>query len=111
MPSVIDDIEEDISHIIRGEDHISNTAFHIQIFEALEGSIPEFAHHPFLTDQDGKGFGKRLGSLSIENLKADGYEDVSIINYLINIGSSEDIKPETVKDNICLLYTSPSPRD
>ena len=100
LPSVIDDIEEGISHIIRGEDHISNTAFHIQIFEALEGSIPEFAHHPFLTDQDGKGFGKRLGSLSIENLKADGYEDVSIINYLINIGSSEDIKPETVKDNI-----------
>ena len=100
LPSVIDDIEEGISHIIRGEDHISNTAFHIQIFEALGGSIPKFAHHPFLTDQDGKGFGKRLGSLSIENLKADGYEDVSIINYLINIGSSEDIKPETVKDNI-----------
>ena len=100
LPSVIDDIEEGISHIIRGEDHISNTAFHIQIFEALGGSIPEFAHHPFLTDQDGKGFGKRIGSLSIENLKADGYEDVSIINYLINIGSSEDIKPETVKDNI-----------
>ena len=100
LPSVIDDIEEGISHIIRGEDHISNTAFHIQIFEALGGSIPEFAHHPFLTDQDGKGFGKRLGSLSIENLKADGYEDVSIINYLINIGSSEDIKPETAKDNI-----------
>jgi len=100
LPSVIDDIEEGISHIIRGEDHISNTAFHIQIFEALGGSIPEFAHHPFLTDQDGKGFGKRLGSLSIENLKADGYEDVSIINYLINIGSSEDIKPETVKDKI-----------
>ena len=100
LPSVIDDIEESISHIIRGEDHISNTAFHIQIFEALGGSIPEFAHHPFLTDQDGKGFGKRLGSLSIENLKAEGYEDVSIINYLINIGSSEDIKPETVNDNI-----------
>ena len=100
LPSVIDDIEEGISHIIRGEDHISNTAFHIQIFEALGGSIPEFAHHPFLTDQDGKGFGKRLGSLSIENLKAEGYEDVSIINYLINIGSSEDIKPETIKDNI-----------
>ncbi len=100
LPSVIDDIEEGITHIIRGEDHISNTAFHIQIFQAIEGSIPEFAHHPFLTDQHGKGFGKRLGSLSIENLKAEGYEDVSIINYLINIGSSEDIKPETIKDKI-----------
>ena len=100
LPSVIDDIEEEISHIIRGEDHISNTAFHIQMFEALNDSIPKFAHHPFLTDQEGKGFGKRLRSLSIENLKAEGYEDVSIINYLINIGSSEDIKPETISDKI-----------
>ena len=100
LPSVIDDIEEEITHIIRGEDHISNTAFHVQIFKALNAHIPSFAHHPFLTDQEGKGFGKRIGSLSIENLKIEGYEDVSIINYLINIGSSEDIKPETKIDNI-----------
>jgi len=100
LPSVIDDIEENITHIIRGEDHISNTAFHIQIFKALDANTPVFAHHPFLTDQDGKGFGKRIGSLSIENLKVEGYEDISIINYLINIGSSEDINPETKIDNI-----------
>jgi len=68
LPSVIDDIEEKITHIIRGEDHISNTAFHIQIFTALNSNPPKFAHHPFLTDEDGKGFGKRIGSLSIENL-------------------------------------------
>ena len=95
LPSVIDDIEEKISHIIRGEDHISNTAFHIQIFTSLNSEPPKFAHHPFLTDQEGKGFGKRIGSLSIENLKSNGFEEISIINYLLNIGSSEDIKPET----------------
>ena len=95
LPSVIDDVEEKISHIIRGEDHISNTAFHIQIFMALNSEPPKFAHHPFLTDEDGKGFGKRIGSLSIENLKSNGFEEISIINYLLNIGSSEDIKPET----------------
>jgi len=100
LPSVIDDIEEEISHIIRGEDHISNTAFHIQIFEALEARSPEFAHHPFLTDQEGKSFGKRIGSLSIENLQNEGYENIAILNYLINIGSSEDIKPYTALDNI-----------
>ena len=100
LPSVIDDIDEGITHIIRGEDHISNTAFHIQIFNALDSNPPLFAHHPFLTDQEGKGFGKRIGSLSIENLRSEGYEDISIINYLINIGSSEDIKPETKLDNI-----------
>jgi len=95
LPSVIDDIEEKISHIIRGEDHISNTAFHIQIFTSLNSEPPKFAHHPFLTDEEGKGFGKRIGSLSIENLKSNGFEEISIINYLLNIGSSEDIKPET----------------
>ena len=100
LPSVIDDIEEEISHIVRGEDHISNTAFHIQIFQALEARSPNFAHHPFLTDQQGKGFGKRIGSLSIENLKNEGYENITILNYLINIGSSEDIKADTVLDNI-----------
>ena len=100
LPSVIDDIDEGITHIIRGEDHITNTAFHIQIFNALDAHPPHFAHHPFLTDQEGKGFGKRIGSLSIENLRSEGYEDISIINYLLNIGSSEDIKPETKLDNI-----------
>ena len=100
LPSVIDDIDEGITHIIRGEDHITNTAFHIQIFNALDAHPPHFAHHPFLTDQEGKGFGKRIGSLSIENLRSEGYEDISIINYLLNIGSSEDIKPETKLQNI-----------
>mgnify|MGYP001301067188 CR=1 FL=1 len=100
LPSVIDDIDEEITHIIRGEDHISNTAFHIQIFRALDAHPPYFAHHPFLTDQEGKGFGKRIGSLSIENLRLEGYEDISIINYLLNIGSSEDIKPETKLDTV-----------
>ncbi|MDC0248387.1 glutamate--tRNA ligase [bacterium] len=100
LPSVIDDIDESITHIIRGEDHITNTAFHIQIFNALDAHPPHFAHHPFLTDQEGKGFGKRIGSLSIENLRSEGYEDISIINYLLNIGSSEDIKPETKLQNI-----------
>ena len=100
LPSVIDDIDEEITHIIRGEDHISNTAFHIQIFRALDAHPPYFAHHPFLTDQEGKGFGKRIGSLSIENLRSEGYEDISIINYLLNIGSSEDIKPETKLDTV-----------
>ena len=100
LPSVIDDIDEGITHIIRGEDHITNTAFHIQIFNALDAHPPHFAHHPFLTDQEGKGFGKRIGSLSIENLRSKGYEDISIINYLLNIGSSEDIKTETKLEDI-----------
>ena len=91
LPSVIDDIDEKITNIIRGEDHISNTAFHIQLFKSLNSSVPKFAHHPFLTDSEGKGFGKRLGSLSINKLQDLGYEYITILNYLLNIGSNQDI--------------------
>ena len=94
LPSVIDDITENITDIIRGEDHISNTAYHIQIFKALGSFIPNFAHHPFLTDNEGKGFGKRIGSLSIESLKEEGYENITLLNYLLNIGSSNDVIAE-----------------
>ena len=88
MPSVVDDIEEKITNIIRGEDHITNTAFHIQIFEAFNSKIPSFGHHTFLTDNEGKGFAKRLGSLSIKKMKEDGFENITILNYLLSIGTS-----------------------
>ena len=101
LPSVIDDIQENISHIIRGEDHISNTAYHIQIFEAFGSTIPEFAHHPFLTDDQGKGFSKRLGSLSIDSFKNEGFENIALLNYLLFIGSSKNIEPiKNLKDII-----------
>ena len=100
LPSVIDDIQEEITHIIRGEDHISNTAFHIQIFKALGSSVPIFAHHPFLTDDEGKGFSKRIGSLSIENFKKEGFENITLLNYLLFIGSSSNIEPMTDLKNI-----------
>ena len=98
LPSVIDDIEENITNIIRGEDHITNTAFHIQIFEALEANVPLFGHHTFLTDSDGKGFGKRMGSLSIQKLKEEGFEYISILNYLLSIGTSVNLTKETKKN-------------
>ncbi len=93
LPSVIDDIQEKITHIIRGEDHIANTAYHIQIFKALGSDIPTFAHHPFLVDDEGKGFSKRMGSLSIEKFKKEGYENITLLNYFLFIGSSSNIKP------------------
>ena len=94
LPSVIDDIEEKITNIIRGEDHITNTAFHIQIFEALDSIVPSFGHHTFLTDNVGKGFGKRLGSLSIQKMKEDGFENITILNYLLSIGTSVNLTKE-----------------
>ena len=94
LPSVIDDIEEGITDIIRGEDHISNTAFHIQIFQALNAESPNFGHHPFLTDQKGKGFTKRLGGLSVEKMRQDGFENITLLNYLLSIGTSLNLTKE-----------------
>ena len=100
LPSVIDDIEEGITNIIRGEDHITNTAFHIQIFEAFDSKPPIFGHHTFLTDSEGKGFGKRLGSLSIQSMKNKGFENITIINYLLSIGTSINLTKEITIDAI-----------
>ncbi|HWV19432.1 MAG TPA: glutamate--tRNA ligase family protein, partial [Devosia sp.] len=65
LPSVVDDIDLGITHVIRGEDHVSNTGTQIEIIEALGGAVPTFAHHNLLTDAAGQGFSKRLGSQSI----------------------------------------------
>jgi len=94
LPSVIDDIEENITDIIRGDDHITNTAFHIQIFEALKSHIPKFGHHPFLIDEYGKNFGKRLNSLSINSMIKKGYENITLFNYLLSIGTSSNLTKE-----------------
>ena len=94
LPSVVDDIDLEITDIIRGEDHITNTAFHIQIFDSLNAKIPSFGHHPFLTDHMGKSFSKRLGSLSLEDLRNKGFEKLTILNYLLSIGSSFNLTKE-----------------
>ena len=94
LPSVIDDIEENITDIIRGEDHITNTAFHVLLFKTLGEKIPLFGHHPLLIDDTGKSLGKRLGSLSINQIKEQGFENITIINYLLSIGTSKNLSKE-----------------
>ncbi len=92
LPSVIDDFDMKITHVLRGEDHISNTAVQIPMFEALGAQIPMFAHLPLMVDADGGKLSKRLGSLSISDLKKQGIEPIAISNYLANLGSSVDLK-------------------
>ena len=104
LPSVIDDIEENITDIIRGEDHINNTAFHIQIFEALNSTLPSFGHHPLLTDQYGKSFSKRTGSLSIKKLKEIGFENITLLNYLLTIGTSQNLSKEKNIKNLFNIF-------
>ncbi|MBI1300375.1 MAG: glutamate--tRNA ligase [Alphaproteobacteria bacterium] len=98
--SVIDDVEYAITHVIRGEDHVSNTACHIQMFEALGAKPPEFAHLPLLSDKDGSKLSKRIGSLSLADLKEQGLEPMSIISLMARLGTSEPIEPFTDAETV-----------
>jgi glutamyl-tRNA synthetase len=93
LPSVVDDIEFAVSHVIRGNDHVTNTATQIQIFEALGARAPDFAHLPLLVDAAGEGLSKRLGSLSISDLRAQGLEPMALNAYLAHIGTGDPILP------------------
>lgn len=92
LPSVIDDFDFGITHIVRGEDHVTNTAAQIQMFEALGGKAPLFAHLPLLTGKEGK-LSKRLGSLGVRELRAEGIENMAICAFLAKLGTSEAIEP------------------
>ncbi len=93
MPSAVDDIDMAVTDVIRGEDHVANTAVQIQLFEALGATPPCFAHVPLLTDPGGKGLSKRLGSLTVQSLREDGLEAMAINSYLAHIGTSDAIEP------------------
>jgi glutamyl-tRNA synthetase len=97
--SVVDDLESRVTHIIRGEDHVTNTGVQLDIWEALarrDDIRPEalsFAHLPLLTDADGGPLSKRLGSLSLRQLRRDGVEPAALAGYLAALGTSTDPAP------------------
>jgi cysteinyl-tRNA synthetase len=91
LPSTVDDMEMNITHIIRGEDHVANSAVQIQLFEALSGQAPVFAHLPLMTDIRGAGLSKRLGSITLETLRDDGIEPLALVCYLAHLGTSDDV--------------------
>jgi glutamyl-tRNA synthetase len=93
LPSVVDDITLSISHVIRGEDHVANTAVQIQMFAALGAPAPKFAHLPLLTDVKGANLSKRLGGLSLESLRDGGIEPLAIASLLARLGTAEAIQP------------------
>ena len=100
LPSVVDDIDLGITHVIRGEDHVSNTGTQIEIFEALGGPVPVFAHHNLLTDAEGQGFSKRLGSQSIADFRDAGYEPLAIAIMASVTGTSLPVETYETLDEI-----------
>ncbi|MEP6342550.1 MAG: glutamate--tRNA ligase [Maricaulaceae bacterium] len=94
LPSVVDDIDARITHVIRGEDHVTNSGAQIEIFQALSDHLPSFAHTPLLVGKDGKGLSKRLGSLSMQELKTQGVEPQAVASLLAKIGTSDPVEAE-----------------
>ncbi len=92
LPSVIDDIDMGVTHVLRGEDHVSNTATQIQMFDALGAPLPHFAHEALLTGSEGKR-SKRLGSLGVAHFREAGLEASAIASLLARLGSSQPIEP------------------
>jgi len=97
--SVVDDIAMNITNIIRGEDHITNTAIQIQIFQALNADIPNFAHLALVKASEGK-ISKREGGFDIRTLRNLGYEPMSIINFLAQIGTSNNVNIDANFDHL-----------
>ncbi|MRG57100.1 glutamate--tRNA ligase [Phyllobacterium sp. SYP-B3895] len=89
--SVVDDIDMDITHIIRGNDHITNSGVQISIIEALGAKVPALGHINLLTTASGEGISKRTGALSIGSLRRDGYEPMAVASLAVLIGTSENV--------------------
>jgi len=92
LPSVVDDIEMGVTHVIRGDDHVTNTGVQIALFRALGAEPPQFGHHNLLTTGSGEGLSKRSGALSIGGLRDQGYEPMSIASLAVLIGTSGNVE-------------------
>jgi len=92
LPSVVDDVEMGVTHVVRGEDHVTNTGLQLQMFEALGASAPAFAHEALLTGSEGK-LGKRLGSTGVEAMREAGIEPAALLAKLARIGTSLAVEP------------------
>jgi glutamyl-tRNA synthetase len=93
LPSVVDDADFAVSHILRGEDHVTNTAPQIEIFQALGAAVPRFAHFALFVAAGGEVLSKREGALSLRSLGEDGIEPLALAAYLARIGTSDAIEP------------------
>jgi glutamyl-tRNA synthetase len=90
--TVVDDADFAITHVVRGEDHVTNTAVQLQIFEAMGATPPAFGHHSLLVDRDGRALAKRLGALSLEGLREDGIEPLALCCHAALVGTSDAIE-------------------
>ncbi|MCB2127183.1 MAG: glutamate--tRNA ligase, partial [Rhodobacteraceae bacterium] len=98
--SSVDDVDMGITHIVRGADHVTNTATQIQIMQAMGGTPPAFAHHSLLTGPHGEGLSKRLGTLSLRDLRAQGVAKEALLSLMARLGSSQPVDLKMSLDEI-----------
>ena len=103
LTSVIDDIDFGVTHVIRGEDHVTNTGVQIQLFEALGAEPPIFGHHSLLVGADGQALSKRLGHLSVAALREAGFEPMAILSLAALLGTSEAVEAHQSLDELVHL--------
>ncbi|WP_434288997.1 glutamate--tRNA ligase [Celeribacter sp. SCSIO 80788] len=100
LASVCDDIDFGVTNIVRGADHVTNTATQIQIIEALGGTVPSFAHHSLLTGPHGEALSKRLGTLSLRDLREQGVEPMALLSLMARLGSSQPVELRTSMEEL-----------
>lgn len=100
LSSVVDDVDMAVTHILRGEDHLTNTAVQIQLFQALGAAVPVFGHLSLLTDAAGQGLSKRTGALSLREMRQSGLEAMAITSLLARLGSADPVRPCRTLDEL-----------
>ena len=106
LANVVDDIEQKITHIIRGDDHIENTYKHIALYRALNADIPSFSHLPMIVNSQGKPFSKRDGDAYVSDFKKRGYLPQAFVNYLVLLGWSPGNDQEIMSiDEMINMFT------
>ncbi len=95
IASVVDDTEMGVTDVVRGSDHVTNTATQIQIIEALGGACPRFAHHSLLTGPQGEALSKRLGTLALRDLREQGVQPMALLSLMARLGSSDPVELRT----------------
>lgn len=100
LASIVDDTDMGVTHVVRGSDHVTNTATQIQMIKAIGGTVPDFAHHSLLTGPQGESLSKRLGTLALRDLRAAGVQPMALLSLLARLGSSQPVELRSSLDEL-----------
>ncbi len=100
LASIVDDTDMGVTNVVRGSDHVTNTATQIQMIKAIGGTVPDFAHHSLLTGPQGESLSKRLGTLALRDLREAGVQPMALLSLLARLGSSQPVDLRTSLDEL-----------